>query len=113
MNDQHPFALGTQVRVSNGEARPPERFNRKLREWKCQNFDGVVVEFNPEYGGYSVQKKPENGWRPNDFILITCSGIAPSRVKPIPGACLAPLKGDGMSRTVDAIALLRLEANAA
>jgi hypothetical protein len=101
---------GTQVRVSNFEPRPPERFNKKLSTWKHSNYTGVIVAF--EHGGYTVQRKPDSGWRPNDYCIFFQSGTRPDRVIAIPGACLAPLKGDGVSVQVDVSALLAIEAAA-
>lgn len=114
MNQQvsHPLPLGTQVTVSDGTPRPPERFKRKLAAWKHNNYTGVVTETTATQT-YTVQKKPDEGWNPSAWMLIFSSGIPAAKVKPIPGACLAPLKGDGCSMTVDAAALIRLESVAA
>lgn len=38
------FSVGDRVRVSNGLPRPPERFNRKLRDWKDNNYTGTITE---------------------------------------------------------------------
>ena len=62
---------------------------------------------------YTVQAKPDQGWNPNAWMLIFRSNTPAAKVSPIPGACLAPLLGDGYSRTVDAAALIRLESVAA
>lgn len=36
--------LGSLIRFSNGEPRPPERFTRKLRAWNDENGMGRLVE---------------------------------------------------------------------
>jgi hypothetical protein len=100
---------GTQVRVSDGTPRPPERFNKKLSKWKSSNYDGVVVGF--EHGGYVVQHKPNTGWRVNDYCLFFSSGTPTYKVQAIRDACLAPVKGSGVSVEVDVPALLALEAS--
>ncbi|MET0259385.1 MAG: hypothetical protein ABW179_12485 [Methylobacterium sp.] len=35
--------LGALLLVSNGQPRPPERFNRKLSNWKSENYAGTLV----------------------------------------------------------------------
>ena len=40
------FSVGDRIRVSNGLPRPPERFNRKLRDWKDANYTGEIVEID-------------------------------------------------------------------
>ncbi|PTD15970.1 hypothetical protein [Sphingomonas fennica] len=40
--------LGSLIRYSNGEPRPPERFTRKLRAWNEQNGIGRLIERTPE-----------------------------------------------------------------
>ena len=50
------FKVGDRVLVSNGKPRPPARFNRKLDEWKRNNFTGIVEEVT-EPGDYY----PEGG----------------------------------------------------
>ena len=49
MNDyvkQHymDYEIGDRVLVSNGQPRPPDRFNRKLAAWKNENYAGHVHE---------------------------------------------------------------------
>lgn len=41
--------LGSLIRYSNGEPRPAERFNRKLKAWNNENGIGRLVE---RYAGY-------------------------------------------------------------
>lgn len=41
--------LGSLIRFSNGEPRPPERFTRKLRAWKDENGIGRLIERTPEH----------------------------------------------------------------
>lgn len=41
--------LGSLIRFSNGEQRPPERFTRKLRAWTNDNGVGRLVERSPEH----------------------------------------------------------------
>ncbi|EZP69562.1 hypothetical protein BV96_04102 [Sphingomonas paucimobilis] len=36
--------LGSLIRYSNGEPRPPERFTRKLKAWNNDNGIGRLVE---------------------------------------------------------------------
>lgn len=103
--------LGTQVSVSNGQPRPPERFNKKLSKWKSENYEGVIVRF--QYGGYTVHGKPADGWSPKSIFIILHSGTPPHKVTAIPGACLAPLKHDGYEKSLDVPALMELEASTA
>lgn len=48
--------LGSLIRYSNGEPRPPARFTRKLRAWSDNNGVGRLVERSPrkEYGSGHV-----------------------------------------------------------
>ncbi|RIA46410.1 hypothetical protein DFR49_0951 [Hephaestia caeni] len=39
--------LGALIRYSNGEARPPERHNRKLRAWEHENGTGRLIKKTP------------------------------------------------------------------
>lgn len=43
--------LGSLIRFSNGEPRPPQRFTRKLRAWNDENGMGRLVERVAEYPG--------------------------------------------------------------
>ena len=38
------YEIGQRVQVSDGQKRPPERFNRKLKAWKHNNYTGHVDE---------------------------------------------------------------------
>ncbi len=38
------YEIGQRVQVSDGQKRPPERFNRKLASWKHNNYTGHVSE---------------------------------------------------------------------
>tara|TARA_R110000868_G_scaffold363120_2_gene625374 strand:- start:2105 stop:2575 length:471 start_codon:yes stop_codon:yes gene_type:complete len=40
--------LGSLIRYSNGEQRPPERFTRKLKAWNNDNGIGRLIERTPE-----------------------------------------------------------------
>jgi len=65
------FEIGQRVAVSNGQPRPPDRFNRKLAAWKRSNYLGHVHEiaeprdYSP-YGGLILKRDdyPDNkhGW---------------------------------------------------
>lgn len=48
--------LGARIRFSNGEARPPDRFTRKVAAWENDNGTGMLVEFSPgrESSTYSL-----------------------------------------------------------
>lgn len=50
--------LGARVSYSNGEARPPERFKRKLRDWENHNGSGYLTTRQP-------------GYRPGDPAMFT------------------------------------------
>jgi hypothetical protein len=41
--------LGSIIRFSNGEPRPPERFTRKVAAWENDNGSGRLVECSPPY----------------------------------------------------------------
>lgn len=50
MSAQHIYdiaPLGSLIRYSNGEPRPPERFRRKLAAWNIDNGTGLLVERYP------------------------------------------------------------------
>lgn len=85
MTETSILPRGTQVRVSDGTPRPPDRFKRKLAEWETKNFDGVVSNYQPEYGGYTVQKGNFGGW-----IRVFTSGVRAEKITVIPGT--SPLK---------------------
>lgn len=51
MSAQHIYdtaPLGSLIRYSNGEPRPPDRFSRKLKAWNNDNGMGRLVERMPE-----------------------------------------------------------------
>lgn len=50
--------LGSIIRFSNGEQRPPVRFTRKLRAWENENSTGRLVE-----------ARPASDNRPGEFVL--------------------------------------------
>lgn len=61
-------AIGRRVKVSNGQPRPPERFNRKLSDWKHDNFTGILVEVSvSNYSGRTMAKILESE---NSFMVI-------------------------------------------
>ncbi len=105
MSEASILPLGTQVRVSDGTPRPPERFNKKLQAWKHSNYTGVITEYRAEYGGYTVQTMPPCGWRIDAYLIIRRSGVSPSKITAIPGAPLIPVKGSGMNVEVDVRAM--------
>lgn len=43
--------LGSIIRYSNGEPRPPERFTRKVKAWENENGTGRLVECSPGRDG--------------------------------------------------------------
>lgn len=98
--------LGTQVTVSDGAPRPPDRFKKKLADWQTHNYEGVVTEH--DNGRYNIQRKPDGGWssRTARLISFTQCGTRPERVKAIPGAFLAPLDKE---HCVDLDAMIELE----
>jgi hypothetical protein len=42
------YEIGDRVLVSDGKKRPPDRFNRKLADWKHNNYTGWVYDIEPE-----------------------------------------------------------------
>lgn len=50
--------LGSLIRFSNGEPRPPERFKRKIAAWENENGSGRLVECSPSYGAGSYRAPP-------------------------------------------------------
>jgi len=55
------FHIGQRVAVSNGQPKPPERFNRKLADWKHSNYTGWIKEIEEErsyqpYGGLILKR---------------------------------------------------------
>lgn len=105
-NETKLLPLGTQVTVTDGTPRPPERFNKKLTDWRYKNYEGVIVEVRE--GLYTVQRKPDDGWasRVARCCVFLQSGTRPERVKPIQGAFLAPLNN---ADSVDLDAMIALE----
>lgn len=52
MSAQHMYEtapLGSLIRFSNGEPRPPARFTRKVKAWTAENGVGRLIERRPEY----------------------------------------------------------------
>ena len=47
------YEVGQRVQVSNGQKRPPERFNRKLAAWKHDNYIGRIKEIDHSERSYS------------------------------------------------------------
>lgn len=47
--------LGSLIRYSNDEPRPPERFRRKVAAWENENGSGRLVECTPPYEGGSYR----------------------------------------------------------
>jgi len=47
--------LGSIIRFSNGEPRPPERFKRKVAAWETENGSGRLIECTPSYEGGSYR----------------------------------------------------------
>lgn len=63
------FHVGQRVAVSNGQPKPPERFNRKLAAWKHSNWIGHVHEIEEEcsyapYGSLILKDDayPDKSW---------------------------------------------------
>ena len=50
--------LGSLIRFSNGEPRPPARFNRKFKDWNNDNGLGRLVERAPGHVGSSSATAP-------------------------------------------------------
>lgn len=50
--------LGSLIRFSSGEPRPPERFTRKLKTWEHENGTGRLVERHPEFIGARARHAP-------------------------------------------------------
>ena len=42
------YEIGDTVLVSDGQKRPPDRFNRKLAAWKHNNYTGWIKEIGTE-----------------------------------------------------------------
>lgn len=76
--------VGTYVRVSDGTAQPPARFNRKLKEWQAKNFDAVVTAYRPNRPGWvTVQKLSTVGhWAIRIFYTVEVAMITPVPGKP-------------------------------
>jgi len=106
-----PLAIGTQVRVTNHEPMPPTRFTKKLREWTSHNYEGAVVRI--EGDRYTIQSKPAAGWGSLTFIVMLHSGMPRSRLVPMEGAPLLPVRGDSMDACVDPSAVVQAGLQAA
>lgn len=50
--------LGSLIRFSSGEPRPPERFTRKLKTWEHENGTGRLVERHPGFIGALIRHAP-------------------------------------------------------
>lgn len=53
--------LGAVVRFSDGTPRPPDRFKNKLRAWKSNNGDGMLVEKTPASDRFPATIKLHTG----------------------------------------------------
>ncbi len=70
MNARELFALspyGATVRFSNGQPKPPARFNKKLREWESHNSAGRFVR--------AEQADPSAQYSREGFVLQTRHAI--------------------------------------
>ena len=64
------FSVGMRIVASDGSPRPPDRFNRKLADWKNRNFSGYISEISEPrepyqpHGGLVVKRDdvPDRSW---------------------------------------------------
>ena len=66
--------IGKRVLVSDGTPRPPERFNRKLADWKHRNYAGKLTAINPANEYYKQVTADIEASR-NSIMIITRSGV--------------------------------------
>ena len=66
--------IGKRVLVSDGTPRPPERFNRKLADWKHRNYVGKLTAINPANEYYQQVTADIEASR-NSIMVITRSGV--------------------------------------
>ena len=79
MSAQHIYdtaPLGSLIRYSNGEPRPPERFTRKLKAWNNENGMGRLVERYPGHERASYRSPAHfmlhlGNWGSQDVIVLT------------------------------------------
>jgi len=71
-------SLGSLIRYSNGEPRPPERFKRKLRAWEQQNSTGRLITKTaaierPTYSSPASFTLHEGDFGANGVIVLVVS----------------------------------------
>lgn len=96
MATMHP--VGTIVRATCGNPKPPTRFKKKLASWQADNFYGIVTRHDEFIGqpALAVERIQRIGGHMRcTTILPPCCAI------PVEGAPLAPVTGNGYSAEID------------
>lgn len=90
---------GLTVRITDGQPKPPARFNKKLREWEGRNYLAVLIEDE------GTRYAEEGSWRFRMYSEERLIGYiqfhghrAPSCIIPIPGLPLVPVNGEDRAR---------------
>lgn len=85
-----PLQPGDRVKVSNGQPRPPARFNRKLATWECRNYTGTVkaLEAPSDYQPRgAIQIEPDGRGIPGCISFVNHMQIGSciiERIEPAP-----------------------------
>lgn len=99
-NEILPIQPGVAVHVRDGAPKPPDRFHKKLAEWKARNYDAVVIGERPadkwvDHPVYHVQKLAYI----NGFMRVMASA-KPEHVAEIAGAKRYEIEGEGINAMV-------------
>lgn len=99
-NEILPIQPGVAVHVRDGAPKPPDRFHKKLAEWKHRNYDAVVIGEEPacKYRAYPVYRVQEIN-HINGYLRIM-RDAKPEHVVEIAGAKRYEIKGEGINAIV-------------
>lgn len=75
--------IGQPVRVTNGQAKPPARFTKKLEAWNNGNYLGIYLGPDPYTPGVNVQRLIEP--RLCSLLVARMCGLNPANLVAIPG----------------------------
>lgn len=81
-----PLKVGDRVKVSNGQPKPPERFNRKLATWNCRNYTGTVkaIEAPSDYQPRgAIQIEPDGRSIPGVMSMVNHIQIGATNIERI------------------------------
>lgn len=99
-NEILPIQPGVAVHVRDGTPKPPDRFHKKLAEWKGRNYDAVVIGEEPagKYRNYPVYRLQKLAYI-NGYMRVLCDA-KPEHVVEIAGAKRYVIEGEGIDAMV-------------